>query len=62
MEVFHRVGLNSSSDAGPDCVYACLDALSLPLYFLFARSLSEGELPDKRPAQPQEINQHYPIP
>ena len=43
-------GLNSSSAAGSDGIHphmlkACSDALSLPFYLLFVRSLSEGELP-----------------
>ena len=43
-------GLNSSPAAGSDGLHphmlkACLDALSLPLYLLFVRSLSEGERP-----------------
>ena len=45
-------GLNSSSAAGPDVLHphmlkACLDALSLPLYLLFIRSLSKVELPTR---------------
>ena len=43
-------GLNSSSAAGPDDLHPhmlkiCSDALSLPLYLLFVRSLRKGELP-----------------
>ena len=42
--------LNSSSAAGPDGLHphllkACSDALCLPLYLLFVRSLDEGMLP-----------------
>ena len=46
----HLSGLNGSSDAGPDGIHlymlrACSEALTLPLYLLFVRSLNEGVLP-----------------
>ena len=44
-------GLNSSSDTGPDGLHphllmACSDALSLPFYLLFEKSLDERVLPN----------------
>ena len=46
----HLSGLNSMSAADPDGLHphmlkACSDELSLSLYLLFIRSLSEGDLP-----------------